>query len=197
MTDAAAGERLLARLVAARWDDSEAELLHETSRRHLASEYFRRKALWANALGVTHLWQFADIALAFDPSMETDPTWLERLDAAVGRPLLLPVRKVVIDMFRWASLGNRPYERFPDLDDPYEPMVQVLERGGEFLPGQAGIELPIASVSYGQLANRLVQPPFAIDAATLARLDEKDRIELEQARARIAQRERQSGERLE
>ncbi|TDO68153.1 hypothetical protein EV651_10272 [Kribbella sp. VKM Ac-2571] len=188
MTDTAACERLLTRLVAARWDDDEAEMLHETSRGALASEFFRRKAVWANALGVTRQWPFADIALLFDPSLETDPMWLERLQAAVGRELLPTVRKVVTDMFRWASLGDRPYVQFPEFDDPYEPMVQVFERGGEFLPGQGGIDLPIAGVAYRSLDFRLEQAPIPIDAATLAALDEKDRIQLEEAEARMAAR---------
>ncbi|MGW7683413.1 hypothetical protein ACWGID_21940 [Kribbella sp. NPDC054772] len=190
MTDTAA-ERLLARLVAARWDDDEAELLHETSRRQLASEFFRRKAVWANALGVTERWPFADVALLFDPSVETDPVWLERVEVAAGHELQVLVRKVITDMFRWASLGERPKERFPEFDDPYEPMVQVFERGGEFWQGQSGIELPIAGVVYRSLDFRLAQPPIPIDAETLAELDEKDRIQLEEARARLEARRTQ------
>lgn len=58
MTDTAACELLLARLIAARWNDDEAEAVHQTSRGALASEFFRRKAVWANALGVTRLWPF-------------------------------------------------------------------------------------------------------------------------------------------
>ncbi|WP_427884954.1 hypothetical protein ACQHIV_22505 [Kribbella sp. GL6] len=183
MTDRAACERLLARLKAARWDDDEAEKLHETSRRQLASEFFRRKAVWANALGVTERWPFADLALLVDPSVETDPVWLADLETAVGHKLQVMVRDVVTDMFRWVSLGDRPRERFPELDDPYEPMVQVFERGGEFWQGQSGIELPIAGVSYGGLEFRLGQEPIAIDASALAALDERDRIEVEKARS--------------
>ncbi|MGW7683516.1 hypothetical protein ACWGID_22455 [Kribbella sp. NPDC054772] len=93
MTDTAACQRLLERLVAARWDDQEAEDLHQTSRGALASEFFRRKAVWANALGITQLWPLAEVALAFDPSLETDPVWLERLEAAVGHELMPQVRK--------------------------------------------------------------------------------------------------------
>ncbi|HZX09072.1 hypothetical protein, partial [Kribbella sp.] len=188
-------ERLLARLVKAKWGDDEAEQRHETSRRQLASEFFRRKAVWANALGITERWPFSNIALAFDPSVETDPAWVERLEADSGHELDNPlVRKVVTDMFRWVSLGHRPYERFPEFDDPYEPMVQVFERGGEFWNGQAGIELPIAGVVYGSLGDRLAQAPIPIDAATLAELDEQDRIELERVRARVAQQAQESGE---
>ncbi|GAA1563732.1 hypothetical protein GCM10009804_20510 [Kribbella hippodromi] len=189
MTDMQAGERLLARLLAAQWDDEEAEQLHFGARRRLASEFFRRKAVWADALGITRLWPFADIALAFDPATETDPAWLERLEAGVGRELLPAVRKVVTDMFRWQSLGERPYERFPEFDDPYEPMVQVFELGGEFMPGQGGIDIYIGPVPYLDLAARLAQPPIPIDPATLAALDETDRAEVE--RARTAQREQQ------
>lgn len=183
MTDTAACERLLERLIAARWDDQEAEDLHQRSRGALAAEFFRRKAVWANALGITRLWPYADIALAFDPSLETDPVWLERLEAAVGHELAPLVRKVVTDMFGWASLGDRPRRRFPDFDDPYEPMVQVMELGGEFWQGQGGIELPIGMVAHGSLGERLAQAPIAIEAADLARLDEADRTELERARA--------------
>ncbi|MFD7154707.1 hypothetical protein ACFV9C_08920 [Kribbella sp. NPDC059898] len=186
MTDRAACERLLARLKAARWDDDEAEKLHETSRRHLASEFFRRKAVWANSLGVTERWPFANLALLFDPSVETDPVWLEELETAVGHKLQLVVRDVVTDMFRWVSLGDRPRERFPELDDPYEPMVEVFERGGEFWQGQSGIELPIAGVTYGSLEFRLAQEPIPIDAEILATLDDKDRVQLEKSRARAA-----------
>ncbi|HZX09071.1 hypothetical protein [Kribbella sp.] len=186
MTDAVASERLLARLVAGRWDDEEAEELNYLSRGRLANEFFRRNAVWANALGVTERWPFADIALAFDPAVGTDPVWLERLEGAIGHELQPLVRKVVTDMFRWVSLGDRPQERFPELDDPYEPMVQVFERGGEFWEGQGGIELPIGPLLYLDIADRLAQPPFAIDAATLAELDEKDRIRLAEARARLA-----------
>ncbi|GAA3091849.1 hypothetical protein JOF29_006915 [Kribbella aluminosa] len=186
MTDTAASERLLARLVAAKWDDEEAEELNYLSRGRLANEFFRRKAAWANALGVTDRWPFSDIAVAFDPAVATDSVWLERLESAIGRELQPLVRKVVTDIFRWVSLGDRPKERFPELDDPYEPMVQVFERGGEFWEGQGGIELPIGPLLYLDIADRLAQPPFAIDAATLAELDERDRTRLEAARARLA-----------
>ncbi|MBP2355366.1 hypothetical protein JOF29_006476 [Kribbella aluminosa] len=179
---------MLERLIAARWDDQEAEDLHQTSRGALASEFFRRKAVWANALGITKLWPLAEVALAFDPSIETDPLWLERLETAVGHELMPQVRRVVTDMFRWASLGNGPKERFPDFDDPYEPMAQLLERGGQFWPGQGGIDLPIATASYGSLSKRLAQAPIPIDAEALAVLDERDRIELEKIRARAAAR---------
>ncbi|MFD7154194.1 hypothetical protein ACFV9C_06340 [Kribbella sp. NPDC059898] len=195
MTETVARERLLTRLVGARWDDDEAEQLHETSRRQLASEFFRRKAVWANALGITERWPFSNIALALDPSVESDPTWVERLEDESGHELNNPlVRKVITDMFRWASLGGRPYERFPEFDDPYEPMVQVFELGGEFWNGQAGIELPIAGVVYGSLDDRLAQAPIPIDAETLATLDDQDRIELDKVRARAAQRAQQTRE---
>ncbi|MGW7683412.1 hypothetical protein ACWGID_21935 [Kribbella sp. NPDC054772] len=183
---AAACERFLVRLVGAAWDDDVAELRHFRARGRLASEFLRRKALWANALGVTERWAFADIAPLVDPAVEGDPVWLERLEAEVGHELKPLVRKVIADMFRWVSLGDAPYQQFPGLDDPYEPMVQVFELGGEFWQGQASIELPVGGVAYLSLAERLAQAPLSIDAATLAALDEEDRIQAEESRARIA-----------
>jgi hypothetical protein len=187
MTDTSTGERLLARLVVASWGDEDAEWRHFLARRRLANEFFRRKAEWAKALGVTEQWPFADIALAFDPSVKTDPTWVERLEAESGYELNNPlVRRVVVDMFRWVSLGQAPYERFPEFDDPYEPMVQVFELGGEFGNSSTGIELPVGPVVFRSLDFRLAQAPLAIDAGTLAELDEKDRVRQEESRARGA-----------
>jgi hypothetical protein len=177
---------LLARLVAAAWDDLDAELRHMRARGQLASEFLRRKAVWANALGVRERWPFADIALLFDPSVPTD-RWLERLEAEIGHELKPTVAKVIKDMFRWASVGDRPYQRFPGLDDPYEPMVQVLELGGEFWPGQGTIELPVGGVAYMSLEFRLAQEPLPVDPATLAELDEMGRVRGEEAKGRLVE----------
>ncbi|GAA3144490.1 hypothetical protein JOF29_005727 [Kribbella aluminosa] len=186
MTDTAACERLLARLVAANWDDDEAEDRHVASRGRLAVEYLRRTAAWANALGVPREWPFFGLAVALDPSVETDSVWMERLEADSGHKLWTLSRKVVTDMFRWASLGDLPKERFPELDDPYEPMIQLLERGGEIWPGHGSIEFYLGSVPYRGIADRLSQSPLPIDPATLDALDEDYRIRSEESRARAA-----------
>lgn len=182
----AACERLLARLVAANWGDDEAEERHAASRRLLAQEYLRRMATWADALDVPSQWPFLDLAVVFDPSVETDPAWIERLEADSGHQLWMRSRQVVTDMFRWASLGDRPRGRFPEFDDPYEPMVQLFERGGDIWPGHGSIEFYAGSVPYRTISERLTQPPFPIDAATLNEVDEKERISLADSHARMA-----------
>ncbi|TDO57360.1 hypothetical protein EV651_11184 [Kribbella sp. VKM Ac-2571] len=184
--DTGARERLLMRLAAASWDNPEAEERHSRSRGLLAQEYLRRMAIWAEALGVPRQWPFFELAMVFDPSVETDAGWLRRLEAEVGRELGTRTEQVLTDMFRWASLGERPKERFPEFEDPYEPMVQVFERGGEIYPGHGSIELLAASVPYLGITERLAQPPFPIDAATLDEADEKERIRVEESRARRA-----------
>ncbi|HEY0620971.1 MAG TPA: hypothetical protein VGD15_25410 [Kribbella sp.] len=83
-------------------------------------------AVWADALGVPGQWPFFDLAVVFEPSVENDPVWMEHLEADSGHKLWTRSRQVVADMFRWASLGDRPKERFPGFDDPYEPMIQLL-----------------------------------------------------------------------
>jgi hypothetical protein len=186
VTDTAACERLLARLVAANWDDDEAEDRHAASRGRLAVEYLRRTAAWADALGVPTEWPFFDLAVVLDPSVETDPVWMERLEADSGHKPWTLSREVVTDMFRWASLGDRPKERFPEFDDPYEPMIQLLERGGEIWPGHGSIEFYLGSVPYRGIADRQSQPPLPIDAATLDALDEDYRIRAEESRAGAA-----------
>ena len=195
MTDLVACERLLARLAAAKWDDDEAEDRHVASRGRLAVEYLRRMAVWADALGLPGQWPFFDLAVVFDPSVENDPVWMERLEADSGHKLWTLSRKVVTDMFRWASLGDLPKERFPEFDDPYEPMIQLLERGGEIWPGHGSIEFYLGSVPYRGIADRLSQPPRPIDPATLDALDEDYRIRSEESRARAAaQRAAQSAQ---
>lgn len=92
-------ERLLARLVVASWEDRVTEERHSKSRRLLAPEYLRRMAIWADALGVPMRWPFFELAVVFDPSVETDPVWLQH-----WRPRReLGTRGS--DMFRWASSG--------------------------------------------------------------------------------------------
>ncbi|MFG1910694.1 hypothetical protein [Kribbella sp. NPDC048928] len=195
MTDVAACERLLTRLAAANWDNSEAELRHSKSRGLLTLEYLRRMAVWADALGVPGKWPFFDLAVVFDPSVGTDAVWLQRLETQVGRELGTLTEQVLTDMFRWASLGARPKDRFPDFDDPYEPMVQVFERGGEIYPGHGFIELLAAPVPYRRITDRLAQPPFPIDAATLEEADENERIRTEEGLDRqAAKRAQQSQE---
>lgn len=188
MTDNAACERLLARLTAVKWDDQEAEERHSASRGLLALEYLRRTAIWVDALGTPPGWPFLDLAAVFEPSVEADPVWLERLESAVGRHLGMATQRVVGNMFHWASLGDRPRERFPELDDPYEPMVQVFERGGEIYPGHGSIEIYAGSVPYGGFTKRLAQPPFPIDAANLDKADDEERALVEAALARQAAR---------
>lgn len=186
MTDIAACERLFSRLVAANWDDDAAALRHAASRGRLAAEYLRRMAVWADALGVPGEWPFFDLAVTFDPAVETDPAWMQRLEAGIGHRLGTMSTKVVTDMFRWASLGDQTKERFPTFEDPYEPMVQLFERGGEIWPGHREIEFYGGSLPFRGVADRLAQTPSEIDAVSLDEVDEKERVRAEQSRARRA-----------
>ncbi len=152
-------------------------------------------AVWADALGLPGQWPFVDLAVVFDPSVENDPVWMERLEADSGHKLWTLSRKVVTDMFRWASLGDLPKERLPEFDDPYEPMIQLLERGGKIWPGHGTIEFYLGSVPYRGIADRLSQLSRPIDSATLDALDEDYRIRSEESRARaVAQRAAQSAQ---
>lgn len=186
MTDIEACERLLSRLVAASWDDDAAALRRAASRGLLAAEYLRRMAVWADALSVPEKWPFFDLAVTFEPAVELDPAWMQRLEAGIGHRLGTMSTKVVTDMFGWASLGDRTTERFPTFEDPYEPMVQLFERGGEIWPGHREIEFYGGSLPFRGIAERMAQAPFEIDAVSLDEIDEEERIRAEQSRARRA-----------
>ena len=73
---------------------------------------------------------------------------------------------------RWAALGDLPGQQFPGLEDPYEPMLTLLERGGGFARGHGGIELGFGSMVIGSLTERAAQEPKPIDQTTLNQLDE-------------------------
>ncbi|TDO66550.1 ribosomal protein S18 acetylase RimI-like enzyme [Kribbella sp. VKM Ac-2571] len=186
MTDSAACESLLSRLAAANWDDDAAALRRAASRGQLAAEYLRRMAVWAEALGVPGKGPFFDLAVMFDPAVLTDPVWMQRLEAGIGHRLGTMSTKVVTDMFRWASLGDRTKERFPTFEEPYEPMVQLFERGGEIWPGHREIEFYGGSLPFRGIAERLAQAPFRIDTVALDELDENERVRTEQLRAHPA-----------
>lgn len=143
-------------------------------------------AMWADALGVPRKWPFVDLAGTVDPSLETDPVWMERLEAERRPQVVDPVQEGGHRHVRWASLDDGPRSRFLEFDDPYERMIQLSEWGGEIWPGHGAIEFYLGSVRFGSIAERLAQEPRPIDAATLDAVDDHYRIGADESRARVA-----------
>lgn len=171
VTDMTAAERMVERLLAVKWDD-DAAFAHQSSRARLTREFLRRTAQWAIALGAEKAWPFGDLAGALDPEVAVDPALLARLelDDSSGDPFPVPTGMAEA-IVRWAALGDLPRQRFPQLDDPYEPMLALFERGGGYARSSGVIELGFVAFPIRSLAERAALEPVPIDAASLDALD--------------------------
>lgn len=173
VTDTAAAERMVDRLLAVEWDENAAHA-HRRSRGRLAREFLRRTAQWARLLGAEEGWPFSDLAGALDPQVAVDPALLTKLEIDAGSVGLYPLRPAVAAVIvRWAALGDLPRQRFPELDDPYEPLLTLLGRGGGYSVANGFIELGYGSLPIRSLADRAALEPVPIDAETLDRVDQE------------------------
>lgn len=171
VTDTTAAERMVDRLLAVKWDDDVA-YQRRRSRARLASEFLRRTAQWALAVGAIESWPFGDLAGAVDPAVAVDPALQARLalDAATaGEFPVRPTDAAVI--VRWAALGSLPRQRFPELADPYEPLLVMFGRGGAYTVANGAIELGYGTLPILSVAERASLAPQPIDAASLDALD--------------------------
>lgn len=167
MTDTAAAERMVDRLLAVQWDENAAHA-HRHSRGRLTGEFLRRTAQWALAVGAEEGWPFSDLAGALDPGVAVDAALLAKLQidaATVGGFPIRPAHAAAI--VRWAALGDLPRQRFPQLDDPYEPLLMMVGRGGGYSVVKGFIELGYGSLPIGSVAERAALEPMRIDEPAL------------------------------
>jgi hypothetical protein len=137
-------DRVLERLLAVEWDDDKGAFKHRASRVRLTHEYLGRMARWVEVLGAfpQNRWPIVDLAKAVDPSKAADPAQLEELERAGGDYFTVEVLQWAAECaLHWATLGDLPEQRFPELDDPFEPLLLLLERGGGFRTHTGFIEL--------------------------------------------------------
>ncbi|MFG1814146.1 hypothetical protein ACGFIF_10305 [Kribbella sp. NPDC049174] len=171
VTDMTAAERMVERLLAVKWDKG-AALAHEESRARLALEFLRRTAQWALAVGAERGWPSSDLAGGVDPDVAVDPALLARLELDESSTDLFPVpTDLAVAIVRWAALGDLPRQRFPQLDDPYEPILELFDRGGGYARGPGELDLGFISVQLRSVTDRAALEPLPIDAATLDALD--------------------------
>jgi hypothetical protein len=173
VTGTAAAERMVDRLSAVRWDEA-AAYEHRRSRSRLTREFLRRTAQWAQAVGAEKGWPFSDLASALDPEVDVDLALLDRLeiDVTSGESFPIPA-KMGANIVRWAALGDLPRQRFPQLDDPYEPLLALFDRAGAYTVSNGSIELGYGSFPIKSVAERAEMEPRPIDEATLDALDEE------------------------
>ncbi|MEV5983942.1 hypothetical protein AB0L85_02880 [Streptomyces sp. NPDC052051] len=124
-------DRILERLFAIKWTDMEGFSRHEPSRTRLMREYLRRAALWANELGGVPKWPFFDIAECIAPSVRVRPDHSAKLQKYIETNIgAISTERACYAALHWATLRETSLE-LPDLEDPFEPLITMYERGGE------------------------------------------------------------------
>ena len=148
---------------------------HVRSRVQLMREYLRRAALWAEAVDCTDRWPFFDIAACVDPSVRADGVLEDRLSKNFERnPVWPDVKDTSIWALRWAALRAAPGSKLPDLEDPFEPLILLYERGGGFNTAHGRIEINLVALPPRDWSEHLSsQPVVALDRSTLDKLDDR------------------------
>lgn len=164
--------QMFERLLAIDWSD-EFAFEHGKSRSRLMLEYLRRTAWWAQALDATEHWPFFDIASHIDPTTRADPGLVDRLKKFMSAQVVWsPVRKTCIESLHWAALQSKSNVRMPDLEDPFEPLIMMYERGGGFTTEHGFIDVGLASVRRKTWRDHLTSKPItSLDSAVLDALD--------------------------
>ncbi|MFG1990080.1 hypothetical protein ACGFJ7_08880 [Actinoplanes sp. NPDC048988] len=146
------------------------------SRAALVKEYFRRAARWAAVYGCDTAVPFYDIAACVAPGVDVDQEVVDAVVAKVG-PGNRSVRRLVPFILRWAALRGTPGVALPsDLEDPFEPLVRLFERGGGFHTENGEVNLEWVSVRMAGWRERAGDPPMNV--FDVRALDEMDRVGL-------------------
>ncbi|WP_437112455.1 hypothetical protein [Streptomyces cinnamoneus] len=171
---AGSAESMMNRLTAINWTDYAAGDRHAVSRTLLMREFLRRAALWVEYLGGSDRWPFIDIAERVDPSVRADEQLIEQLDEFMSDHVPeYNARRACRAAVHWEMLREHTQVGLPDLEDPYEPLIVLYERGGVFFVenGVADFEqlrrVPLRSWQ----ANVATDPIVQLDRSVLDALD--------------------------
>jgi hypothetical protein len=164
----------LARLQAVDWTGSSG-FKHRRSRVRLMAEYLRRAAQWAEALDATGEWPFFDIASHLAPSIQIPEDQDKELESLISNRIGWPsVDRLARATMRWAALQDAEVPLPPGLEDPYEPVLLMLDRGGAWTTEAGFIDVDGAAVRRQTWCDHLsTEPVTALDPATLDALDEQ------------------------
>jgi hypothetical protein len=76
----------------------------------------------------------------------------------------------------WEELKRREGDALPELDDPFEPLIALYERGGGFTTAHGEIEIDTASIRRGTWRDHLSpEHVVEVDPETLDGLDAIER----------------------
>ena len=164
MTQPSQAEAMLSRLLTVNWDgDADASYRHAVSRAKLMQEYLRRSASWAEQLNATEEWPFFDIAALAAPQVESPPELAEQLEtliqAQIGWPSQLTIARAAL---RWAAARDAGTPVPPELEDPYRPILLMLQRGGGWTTESNFIDLGGSSVVEKTWRDHLSNEPVTV-----------------------------------
>jgi hypothetical protein len=163
----------LARLEAVDWK-GDSGFDHRRSRVRLMAEYLRRAARWAQVLDAADEWPFFDIAARIDPSIHIPVDQAKDLEALIYRGIGWPsVETTTRAALRWAALLDADTPQPLGLEDPYEPLLVLFDRGGGWTIEAGFIDVDGAAIRQQTWLDHLsTEPVTALDPATLDALDE-------------------------
>jgi hypothetical protein len=158
---------MLDRLLAVDWTGG-TSFDHARSRVHLMREYLRRSAWWARTLDAVGEWPFFDIAAHIAPDVQAPEDLARQLEDLISTRIGWPsVAAACRAALRWAALTDAKTPSTYGLDDPYEPLVLLFERGGGFTTEHGFIDLGGSSIPRGTWQDHLAAKP-AVDVTPSA-----------------------------
>ncbi|GAA3001120.1 hypothetical protein GCM10020229_11720 [Kitasatospora albolonga] len=168
-----AAEVMLERLSAVDWVAWEPAFEHAESRARLLREYLRRAALWAEALGGAPSWPFFDIAGLVHPEGEIEPELTTKLEELIEEKVPgVTAPDACRSAVRWASLPEAEQLRFPQLPDPFEPLIRMFERGGGVSLENGMVDFVTTRVRIRDWQSNIAsEPVVSMDDAALDALD--------------------------
>ncbi|UNO40665.1 hypothetical protein [Streptomyces sp. MST-110588] len=141
------------------------------SRVALMREFMRRSALWAQETRCGE-WPFFDVAGRIDPAARIDADIVSVIADKIGLQ-----QPVITETIEWAlnfAVLSDIRTDLADLPSPFEPLVQMYERGGTFSLDSTGhIEVDTAANPKGSVGQALGRVPLDLDAKSLNALDEE------------------------
>ena len=144
------------------------------SKAALLREYFRRAARWADAYQCDTRTPFFDIAQCVHPTIRADQAVVDAVLQAVKSGTRNGITRVAPFFLHWAALRATPAVLLPPgLEDPFEPLILLFERGGGFHTEHGEVNLEYLAAPMRGWRERIDAPPlpsFAPEA-----LDEIDR----------------------
>jgi hypothetical protein len=166
------GEMMLGRLLAVDWTGG-TSFDHARSRARLMREYLRRSAWWAQTLDAVAEWPFFDIAAHLAPEVHVPEGIARHLEDLISTRIGWPsVAGACRAALHWAALTDARIPTAYELDDPYEPLVLLFERGGGFTTEHGYIDLGGSSIPRGTWQDHLVAEPVVdLTQSTLDALD--------------------------